>query len=86
MQTFTGSLSKIASDLADQIFNLSPKVSSELVNRNTLSASAVKAQKDLLRALLANDNIENLGFENMSAAASLYRTTIKAFNIHRYQK
>ncbi|HFX6323319.1 TPA: ATP-binding protein [Acinetobacter baumannii] len=84
-QMFTGSLSKIASDLADQIFNLSPKVSSELVNRNTLSASAVKAQKDLLRALLANDNIENLGFENMSAAASLYRTTIKAFNIHRYQ-
>ncbi|AXI01653.1 ATP-binding protein [Aquirhabdus parva] len=79
----SGGLSRIASEIADHTYKHSPKVISELVNRNALSTSAVKAQKDLLRAMLLNSHLENLGFDTMSAAAGLYRTTIKALGIHR---
>ena len=78
-----GGLTQTASQVADYIYPHAPIVLSELVNRNTLSSNAVKALKDLLRAMLANSHLENFGFENMSAAAGLYHTTIKTLGMHR---
>ena len=78
-----GDLTQIASHVADEIFDCAPSVLSELVNRNTLSSNAVKAQKDLLRAMLTMSHLDNFGFENMSAAAGLYHTTIKTLGMHR---
>lgn len=78
-----GGLTQIASQVANLIYPHAPIVLSELVNRNTLSSNAVKAQKDLLRAMLSNSHLENFGFESMSAAAGLYHTTIKTLGMHR---
>ena len=78
-----GNLTQLASEIAHDIYNGSPIVLSELVNRNTLSSNAIRAQKDLLRAMLANNHLENLGFDSMSAAAGLYYTTIKTLGMHQ---
>jgi hypothetical protein len=78
-----GGLTQIASQVANQIYLHTPSVLSELVNRNTLSSNAVKAQKDLLRAMLSKNHLENFGFESMSAAAGLYHTTLKTLGMHR---
>lgn len=79
----SGNLTQLASEIADSIFYGSPIVLSELINRNTLSSNAVKAQKELLRAMLNNSHLENLGFENMSAPKGLYYTTIKTLGMHQ---
>ena len=78
-----GGMTQIASQVADYIYPHAPIVLSELVNRNTLSSNAVKAQKDLLRAMLSNSHLDSFGFESMSAAVGLYHTTIKTLGIHR---
>lgn len=78
-----GNLTQIASEIADSIYHGSPIVQSELINRNILSSNAVKAQRELLKAMLGNSHIENLGFEDMSASAGLYYTTIKTLGMHQ---
>ena len=78
-----GGLTQIASHVADLVYPYAPVVLSELVNRNALSSNAVKAQKELLRAMLSNSHLENFGFESMSATAGLYHTTIKTLGMHR---
>lgn len=78
----SGNLTQIASEIANHIYSDSPIILSELVNRNHLSANAIKAQKDLLRAMLSSSHLENFGFESMSAPAGLYRTTLKTLGMH----
>lgn len=78
-----GGLTQIASQVANLIYSHAPIVLSELVNRNTLSSNAVKAQKDLLRSMLSNNHLENFGFESLGAAAGLYHTTLKTLGMHR---
>lgn len=78
-----GGLTQIASHVADLVYQYAPVVLSELVNRNALSSNAVKAQKELLRAMLSHSHLENFGFESMSATAGLYHTTIKTLGMHR---
>jgi len=79
-------LSRLASDIAETIYSKSPHVNSELVNRNSLSSSAVKAQRGLLHAMLSNSAVENLGFTKFSADAGLYHTVVRALGLHRQVK
>src|SRR5690606_17591592 len=77
-----GKLSKIASYVIDNVYKYTPIVHSEIVNRDTFSTPASKAIKDLLKAMFTANTFENLGYEDSSASASLYRTTIKTQGIH----
>lgn len=76
-------LSHLASDIAESIYSKSPHVNSELVNRNTLSTSAAKAQRELLHAMLKNGSISNLGYTSFSADAGLHHTVVRALGFHR---
>jgi hypothetical protein len=78
-----GSLSKLASDIADSLFPQTPRVQSELVNRNALSTSAAKAQKELLHAMVSRGDEERLGYQNFSADAGLFHTVVSALGLHR---
>lgn len=82
-ESLAGSLTQLASEIADHIYGNAPIVLSELINRTTLSSNAVKAQRELLRAMLANGQFENLSFESMSAPAGLYYTTLKTLGMHQ---
>lgn len=79
---YEGNLSKIASDVADKVYIYVPEVHSEIVNRDAYSTPASKAIKDLMKAMLSSDSIENLGLEGTSASASLYKTVIKSQRVH----
>lgn len=76
-------LSQIASFVADTVFSKSPQVLSELVNRNDVSSSASKAQRDLLHRMLSNTHQEGLGYEKQSADAGLYATVIHRLGLHQ---
>lgn len=79
-------LSRLASDVAETIYCSSPCVNSELVNRNALSTSAAKAQRELLHAMLSNSDHPNLGYTTFSADAGLHHTVIRALGLHREVK
>lgn len=77
-----GSLSHLTSDLADLTFKDAPIVKSELINRDTLSANAVKARKDLVHRLVLYEGKENLGLEGWPAERGLYQTIFAQSNLH----
>ncbi|MFM0526458.1 ATP-binding protein [Paraburkholderia strydomiana] len=76
-------LSPEASKLADDLFNHSPPVWSELVNRDSVSSNSVKARRDLLHAMINAEGQEALGFEGFPAERGLYETLLKSTGLHR---
>ncbi len=79
-------LSQISSFVADTIYPESPVIHSELVNRNDISSSASKAQKDLLHRMLSHTDQENLGYTAYPADAGLYFTVLQGCKLHRKVK
>jgi len=76
-------IARCASDLADDLYRDSPRLWSELVNRDTLSSASVKARRDLIHAMLQNEHLENLGFEGFPAERGLYESLLKGTGLHR---
>ncbi|USD59493.1 hypothetical protein J4N45_13315 [Vibrio sp. SCSIO 43140] len=75
-------LSAIVSDTADKVFNATPVVMNELVNRNKLSGTAVSALKKLLEAMLDQEDEENLGITGHPPEMSMYISCLKNTAIH----
>lgn len=76
-------LSPIASNLADSVYEDSPAIWSELVNRDNLSGNSVKARRDLLYHMLDHEEEKNLGIEGFPAERGLYETLLKITGLHR---
>ena len=76
-------LSPIASTLADKLYEHSPGLWSELVNRDSLSSNSVKARRDLLYRMLDHEEEENLGIEGYPAERGLYETLLRTTGLHR---
>lgn len=76
-------LSPLASQFADDLFNLCPRAWSELANRDNLSSNSVKARRNLLHAMLAAETSNALGFEGFPAERGLYETLLKSTELHR---
>ena len=79
----TRSLPQLASILADNVFHKSPKIFSELVNRDLPSSNSAKARKDLLYAMLRAGDKPRLGLVAYPAEAGLYANLLAATGIHR---
>lgn len=76
------SLSATASHMADTRFHASPKVWSELVNRDVLSTNSVKARRDLMHRMVNNGDQQRLGIEGFPAERGLYETTLAETGLH----
>jgi hypothetical protein len=69
-------LARLASDFANKVFNAAPKLWSELVNRENPLSNSVKARRELLYRMLANEDSENLGIEGYPSERGLYATLL----------
>ena len=76
------SLSKLASDTADNIYSKAPVIQNELINRNRPSGSGNAALKALLYAMVENEVSKNLGFQKFPAERGLYESILKKNNLH----
>ncbi|MFU2489585.1 ATP-binding protein [Thauera sp. WH-1] len=76
-------IARCASDLADDLYRDSPRLWSELINRDAPSSASVKARRDLIHAMLENEHLENLGFEAFPAERGLYESLLKGTSLHR---
>ncbi len=77
-------LSVSASKIADKIFNESPKVINELVNRSKPSGSANSAIRKLMNLMFKNGDKEDLGFDSESfpPEKGLYLSCLKSKGWH----
>lgn len=75
-------LSALSSTIADELFKKAPTLHNELVNRDSLSSSSVKARRDLLYRMLANEAEEALGIEGYPAERGLYESLLAVTGLH----
>ena len=76
-------VSGIASDIAESIFELTPVINSELINRDELSSNIVKARRQLMYKMLQDGSVSKLGYEGYPADAGLYYTVLNEPGLHK---
>lgn len=79
----TGPLSSVVSRLAGSLYTKAPKLWSELVNRDNLSSTSVKARKELLYRMLSHHGQKNLGIDGYPAERGLFETTLNSTGLYR---
>jgi len=76
-------VSGIASEIAESIFELTPVINSELINRDELSTNIVKARRQLMYKMLQDGALSKLGYEGYPADAGLYHTVLNKPGLHK---
>jgi len=73
------------SRICDDVFEIAPRITSELVNRRALSSAAAKARMLLIGRILTSANQPMLGLDTAKAPPekSIYLSILKKGNVHR---
>ena len=79
----SGSISRVASKIAQAIYPKSPWLNSELINRDEPSSNSNKARKDLMYRMVSQGSEADLGYLGYPADAGLYFSIIKPLGLHR---
>lgn len=75
-------LNGIASELADRRFEQSPRLHSELLNRQKPSSNAIAAQNILLRRMVLNEGEPRLGIKGFPAEGGLFASVLEATGLY----
>ncbi len=75
-------LNGIASELADRRFGQSPRLHSELLNRQKPSSNAIAAQNALLRCMVMNEGAPRLGIVGFPAEGGLFASILEATGLY----
>ena len=71
------------SEICDEVYNETPIIQNELINRRKISGAATTARKKLIQAMLENGDQENLGITGYPAEMSIYRSLLWNTGMHR---
>jgi hypothetical protein len=69
-------MSNLLSDICEKIFNRTPIINNESINKNTVSGIAVNSRSKLLTSLLKNEVEPNLGLTGTGQDVSIMRSTL----------
>jgi hypothetical protein len=76
-------LSSFVSTLCDQIFDKTPVLRNELINRRFLSSAAAAARRNLIDAMIQKGTEPRLGLKGYPPEASIYASLLEETGIHR---
>ena len=71
------------SKICKHVYNKTPILRNELINRRKISGTATAARRELIQAMLENGNQENLGIKGYPPEMSIYRSLLWNTGIHR---
>ena len=71
------------SKICDQVYNETPILQNELINRRKISGTVTAARRELIQAMLENNDQEDLGIPGYPPAMSIYRSLLLNSGIHR---
>lgn len=78
-----GGLSALLSNICDEVFNQTPTLRSELINRVKLSTAVASARMRLLERMLNNADLRDLGLDGTPPERTIYLSLFQASGIHR---
>jgi hypothetical protein len=76
-------LAAIASEIADRLYEDSPRIANELLNRTKPSSNAVAAARALMHAMVGRTTEARLGIDNFPAEGGLYASILEDAGLHR---
>ena len=76
-------LSSLVSKLCERIFNKTPILRNELINRRSLSSAAAAARRNLLDAMIQKGTKARLGLTGYPPEVSIYASLLEESGIHR---
>jgi hypothetical protein len=76
-------ISRLVSDVCDQVYYEAPVIRSEMLSRDTLTSQAARARRDLLEALVTNEDLPRLGLEGFGPERALYEAVFAYGGLHR---
>ena len=71
------------SEICDAVYNETPILRNELINRRKISGAVTTARKKLIQAMLEKDDQEDLGITGYPPEMSIYRSLLWDTGIHR---
>lgn len=74
---------KWLSSLSTTVFNESPRLFNELINREHVSSSAAAIRRNLIQIMIEKDGIEDLGFIGTPPEYSMYRSLLEEGGFYR---
>jgi hypothetical protein len=79
-------VTRLLSDVCDNVYPKSPRIRNELVVRNKLSSAAASARRCLLERMLENRPEECLGIKDYPPERSVYESVLHATGIHYFDE
>ena len=73
-------LDHYVSDLCAASYSCAPVIKNELINRDHLSGNVKAARKELMLAMINNEHLPRLGFEQFPPAFALYSSMLKSLH------
>ncbi|MFP4124636.1 MAG: hypothetical protein ACLFWI_27300, partial [Coleofasciculus sp.] len=74
------------SDLCDRVYDQSPILWNELINRRDLTSQGAKARRELITAMVERGSQERLGLEGYGPEVSMYYSLLGETGIHRQEE
>ncbi len=71
-------LDRYVSDLCAVSYSCAPVIKNELINRDHLSGNVKTARKELMLAMINNEHLPRLGFDQFPPAFALYTSVLKS--------
>ena len=81
-------LNKRLSEICDSVYSKAPVYKNEIINKHKISGSGHSARKSLFEAIIKNESLENLGFDDhkFPPQKTIYISLLKENGMHRYNK
>lgn len=82
------SLNNVLSNISEQVYSQTPYFHNELINKHKVSPAIYRPRKTLLKALIEDQEKEDLGFdkETFPAEKTIYLSLLQETGIHRIDK
>ncbi|MEQ9239037.1 MAG: hypothetical protein RIG66_33685 [Coleofasciculus sp. E2-BRE-01] len=74
------------SEVCDRVYDQSPILWNELINRRDLTSQGAKARRELITAMVERGNQEKLGLEGYGPEVSMYYSLLGETGIHRQEE
>jgi len=74
------------SEVCDKVYNKTPILWNELINRRELTSQGAKARRELIEAMLEHSDQERLGLEGYGPEVAMYYSLLGETEIHRQEE
>ncbi|EGQ7891837.1 hypothetical protein H8Q55_000394 [Vibrio parahaemolyticus] len=75
-------MQRLLSDVMEQKYHSTPRVFNELINKDKPSSQAASGRSKLMKAMLSNPNIDQLGIEKFPPEKAMYIAILKDLKLH----